>query len=66
VRKQDYRMTVLGDGEECLPWSVVLLGTNRKDADTTIEAFRHKVRGASRRSLRYLTIFLRRILMHRP
>jgi hypothetical protein len=43
VRTQYYRKNVLGDGKECLPWSVVLSGTNRKEADTAIEAFRHKV-----------------------
>jgi hypothetical protein len=43
MRTQEYRMNVLGVGEESLPWSMVLLGTNRKDADAAIEAFRHKV-----------------------
>jgi len=43
VRTQYYRKNVLGDGEEGLPWSVVLLGTDRKEADAAIEAFRHKV-----------------------
>jgi malonyl CoA-acyl carrier protein transacylase len=44
ARTQDYRRTVLGNERNHLPWSVVLLGIDAKEAEAAIDAFQCKVR----------------------